>query len=375
MNMNKINTDRLIKTFQKIVSIDSTSFEERDIADFLLRQYHALGIKLSEDSSAQQTGGNCGNLHGMLEGTVDMPPLLFCAHMDTVEPSKNKQAIIHENGKITSDGTTVLGSDDAAALAVILEAVQVLQEKSIAHRPIELLFTTAEEPYCEGISHMDFSVLRAREAYVFDLSGAVGHAALQAPTILSFCVKFSGKSAHAGFAPEDGIHTIQAAVKALSEISNGRIGDTTVNVGTIHGGIQNNIVPDECTFTGEIRSYVDEHAQQQLEHIKSVSRRAAEQIGASVEVTYKRHVTAYCTPETASVVSRFRNACETLGLPCELQSTFGGSDNNYLALHGISGIVPATAMNQVHSCQEYTTITELENAAKLALQLMCDTEV
>ena len=373
--MNKINTNRLIHTFQKIVSIDSTSFEEREIADFLIHQYRELGIELDEDNSAQQTGGNCGNLHGILQGTIDMPPLLFCAHMDTVEPSKNKKAIIHDDGKITSDGTTVLGSDDAAALAVILEAGRVLQEQSIAHRPIEFLFTTAEEPYCEGISHMDFAVLQSREAYVFDLSGAVGGAALQAPTILSFCVKFLGKAAHAGFAPEDGIHTIQAAVQALSEIPNGRIGSTTVNVGTISGGLQNNIVPDECSFTGEIRSYVDEQAQQQLEHIKCVSQRAADQIGASVEITYKRHVTAYHISKNHQVAVRFRNACKTLGLPCELISTFGGSDNNYLALHGISGIVPATAMNQVHSCQEYTTISELENAARLALQLMCDTEV
>lgn len=376
MNTIEINTERLVDTFQKIVSIDSTSFEEREIADFLTDAYGKLGIQLREDNTAQLTGSNCGNLHGMLEGTNDMSPLLFCAHMDTVEPSKNKKAMIHEDGKITSDGTTVLGSDDAAALAIILEAVRVLKEHLIAHRPIELLFTTAEEPYCVGISHMDFSQIQAKEAYVFDLSGTVGGAALQAPTILSFCVRFSGKASHAGFAPEDGIHTIQAAVTALAEIPNGRINDaTTVNVGTIHGGIQTNIVPDECTFTGEIRSYFDEQAQEQLEHIQAVSQRAAEQIGALVEITYKRHVTAYCISETHPVVSRFRRACKAVDLPCTLTSTFGGSDNNYLALHGISGIVPATAMNQVHSCQEYTTVSELEHAAKLALQLMCDTEV
>ena len=369
-----IHTKRLLNLFCKLVSIDSPSRGERAVADFLKQKFAAIGITLYEDTAAAQIGGTCGNLYGYLDGSLPLPPLLFCAHMDTVEPSSNKRMITHEDGTITSDGSTVLGADDAAALAVILEALTVLQEENLPHRPIELLFTAAEEPYCVGIQAFDFSVLRSKEAYVFDLTGSVGSAALQAPTILSFRAEFIGKSAHAGFSPESGIHAIQAAAQAAASIPNGRIDDVTVNIGTISGGVSNNIVPPNCVFTGEIRSYSDAHALEQLEHLAQLCRETAQQCGAQVSVTSTRHVTAYCTDKSHSVVRRFTNACERIGLSPQLCATFGGSDNNHLVQHGITGIVPATAMNQCHTCQEYTTVQELERAAQLAAALMTSKE-
>ncbi len=370
----QIDQQRLLDRFSALVSMDSPSFGERAVADFLIESYRTLGIALTEDICAEQTGGNCGNLHVIVDGGLDLPPLLFCAHMDTVEPSRNKKAVFHEDGTITSDGTTVLGADDAAALAVLLEAVQVLKECEIPHRPIELLFTTAEEPYCVGIAAMDFDRLQSKQAYVFDLSGPIGGAAVQAPTILSFTAKMEGKASHAGFAPERGIHAIQASASAISRIRSGRIGDVTVNIGTVSGGIQNNIVPDQCTFTGEIRSYSDVHAIEQFDRIKNITEKTAAEFGASAEVSCKRHTTAYHISTQDAVAQRYQRACASLGVLCDFVSTFGGSDNNHLAAHGIHGIVPATAMHRVHTCEEYTTVTELVQTAKLALLLMTDKE-
>lgn len=370
MNNTSINTDRLIHRFCRLVSLDSPSFGERAVADYLIAEYKKLHITLTEDDTAARIGGNTGALHGLVPGEPGLSPLLFCAHMDTVEPSRGKKAVVHPDGKITSDGTTVLGADDAAALAVFLEAVQTLQESRCPHPPVELLFTPAEEPYCAGAAALDYTVLQSREAYVFDLSGPVGGAAVQAPTILSFSVTFTGRAAHAGFAPQEGIHAIQAAALAISRLENGRVGDVTVNIGTIRGGIQNNVVPPEAVFTGEIRSYSDAHAMAQYEHIRLVSEQAAQSMGACAHAAYTRHITAYQTPEDHPVVVRYQKACRALGLPCTLMPTFGGSDNNHLAVHGIRGIVPATAMNQVHTCGEYTTVSQLQAAAQLALLLM-----
>lgn len=277
---------------------------------------------------------------------------------------------IDDKETITSDGTTVLGADDAAAIAAICEALTALRENGIPHRPLELLFTVAEEPYCAGISQFDFSQLAAKEAYVFDLTGEMGGAAMQAPTILSFTVNFFGRSAHAGFAPESGIHAILAGAAAISQLPHGKIEDSTVNVGTISGGTANNIVPDSCCFTGEIRSYTDAHAVALFQTIKQTSESVAAQFGASVDVQMKRHITAYKIQPDTPVVKRYMHACEQLGLTPSLCSTFGGSDNNHLVLHGIHGIVPATAMFQCHTCQEYTTVSDLTTAAKLVYSLM-----
>ncbi|MGN1013921.1 MAG: M20/M25/M40 family metallo-hydrolase, partial [Butyricicoccus sp.] len=329
--MISIHTDRLLDQFRSLVSLDSPSRGERAVADFLKQAFAAVGVTLHEDAAAGQIGGSCGNLYGYWEGSLPLPPLLFCAHMDTVEPSCGKHMVLHEDGTIMSDGSTVLGADDAAALAVILEALTAIHEHALPHRPIELLFTAAEEPYCVGIQAFDFSTLRSKEAYVFDLTGPVGSAAIQAPTILSFRAEFLGKSAHAGFSPESGIHAIQAAALAAASIPNGRIDDVTVNIGTISGGVANNIVPPSCVFTGEIRSYNDAHALARFEALAQQCRQTAEQLGAQASVTYTRHVTAYCTDETHPVVRRFSSACQRIGLSPQLCATFGGSDNNHLA--------------------------------------------
>lgn len=365
---------RLLTLFEQLVSFDSPSFGEREICDFLKDKLIKLGLTPKEDDTAQKIGGNCGNVYVSVDGTVDLPPILFCAHMDTVEPSKGKKAVLHSNGTITSDGSTVLGADDLAGIAAIMEALTVIVENNIPHRPLEILFTVAEEPYCVGIKHFDRTKLKSKEAYVFDMSGEVGGLAYQAPTIISFTIKFTGKSAHAGFAPETGIHAIKAAALAVSQITCGRETGTSVNIGTISGGTAANIVPDSCVMTGEIRSLSDQAAREQMLEIAEIAQSSAEAYGAKVEIQSSRKCMAYRTDPEHNAVKRFEKACMQNGIPLKLCQTFGGSDNNYLAQYGIDGVVLATAMNNCHTCAEYTTVQELERAARLAFNLMTSKE-
>lgn len=369
-----IDKKRLLSAFEQLVSIDSPSYGEREIGDLLKEKLTALGLPVREDDAAGKTGGSCGNLYCYVEGELDLPPLLFCAHLDTVEPSRGKRIKTDETGVMTSAGDTVLGADDCAGIVSILEALTTLRETGRPHRPLELLFSVAEEPYCAGIQQFDFSLLRSREGYVFDLAGPVGRAAYQAPTILSFQAVFSGRSSHAGFEPEKGRHAIRAAGIALSRIPCGRIGNTTVNIGTISGGTADNIVPDRCSLTGEIRSFSDEEAHREWEKIAGILQHTADQTGTQVHIRSTVRVTAYRVDPAHPVVNRFKTACGALHLPVHLCQTFGGSDNNYLVRHGVSGMVVATAMNNCHSCDEYTTAEELDRAANLALALMLSKE-
>jgi tripeptide aminopeptidase len=369
-----INKARLLTLFKQLVEIDSPSFGEREICDFLKSKLIKLGLTPQEDDVAQKIGGNCGNLYASVDGTIALPPLLFCAHMDTVEPSKGKKALVNRDGTITSNGSTVLGADDFAGISAIFEALNTVVENKIPHRPLEILFTVAEEPYCVGIKHFDFAKLMSNEAYVFDMSGDVGGIAYQAPTIISFEVKFIGKSAHAGFAPETGIHAVKAAALAVSQIQCGKENSTSVNIGTISGGTAANIVPDSCIITGEIRSLSDEAACRQMNNIAEIVKSAAAACRASVEIQSMHSCRAYRTDPEHNVVKRFENACKQNGIPIHLSQTFGGSDNNCLAQHGIIGIVLATAMNNCHTCAEYTSEQELERAASLAFNLMTSKE-
>lgn len=368
-----IKRERLAEQFSRLVSIDAPSYGERKMADYLTEKLEDLGFAVSEDEAGDFYNGNCGNLYAHRSGKGR--PLLLSMHMDTVEPSSGKRAVIHEDGRITSDGTTVLGADDMSAVAAVLEALQHMKEEMIPTRELEILLSIGEEKHVKGAKVFDFSKIRAKESIVLDMSGEIGAAAVQAPSQIAFTVTVYGRASHAGFAPQDGIHAILIAANAITRIPMGRSGDdTTVNVGRIQGGLATNIVPDCCTVFGELRSFSHKKALQKMEEIKAVFEEEAKKLGGSVDFSRDVCYEAYKTEENAAAVQDFKRACEKLGITCTLCSTFGGSDQNKISEHGIAGIVIASAMHRVHSCHEYTDIKEMEQVAGIVSEILQMTE-
>ena len=368
-----IRQNRIVDEFCELVSIDSPSYEERNITDVLKKKLDSIGFIVKEDEAYIKTGGNAGNIYAFLDGKPDVEPILFCVHTDTVEPSRGKRAVVHEDGRITSAGDTVLGGDDLCGVVSILEGVRHLKEEGICHRPVEVVLMASEEVFGKGAKAYDYDGwgFRSREAYVIDMTGPVGYAAVAAPSIIGWEARIKGKAAHAGFAPETGVNAISAAAKAAALLSPGRIDDdTTMNIGTITGGKANNIVPEACTVKGEVRSLDHEKA---LRIIDQIRERFEQEAGETeIEFLTEIHIVAYHTPEDHPVVKRFERACAKLGLPGRTKSTLGGSDNNILALHGITGIVLSCGMYNVHSTQEYALVEDLVKCAELTAELLKD---
>lgn len=375
-----VNQQRIIDEFTKMVSFDSESYSEREAADHILLQLKKLGIEAKEDKAYEiltkenvidRNPKNAGNIYARIPATGEGEPILFSAHMDTVKPGIGKKAVFHEDGRITSEGDTVLGADDIGGIAAILEMLRVFKEDNIPHPEIEVLFPVAEEPYGQGSRVFDYSQLKSRRAFVLDLSGPLGRAAIAAPTIISLLIKVKGKSAHAGFNPQDGIHAIAIAAQAISGLKNGWATDnTTLNIGTIRGGTQRNSVPEYVEITGEVRSLVHEEALKQVELVKKAFADAAAQYKGQAELEATIQIESYRTDEGSEVVKRFRKAClKTFSVEGELVETYGGSDQNNFAAHGIEGIVVASAMHDVHTTNEYTSAYELVKVAELATWL------
>jgi peptidase T-like protein len=365
-----IRPNRLTERFLELTKIDSPSFKEREMADVLTRELKSLGFSVLEDDAGGKLNGSAGNLYAFLPGT-EGAPLLFSGHMDTVEPALNKKAQLHPDGTITSSGDTVLGADDLSGVSAILEAAASIQEDGLPHRPLEILFTIAEEPYGCGSEVFDYGRIRSKEAYVLDLSGPIGGAAYAAPTILSFCVEVRGKSSHAGFAPENGIHAIAAAAAAVSRLKMGRIDqETTLNIGTIEGGTATNIVPDRCAVKGEIRSYTNSAAEAVLKTVSDIFSEAAASCGAECSMQSRMGCRAYEVPMDDPVIQRYRKACKKAGIEPDLFKTFGGSDANSFVRNGIASLVIASAMFHVHSCGEYTVAADMAKAAEVVRYLM-----
>ena len=125
-----VNTKRITETFCDLVRVDSIAGQERQMADTIKAKLTALGYEPWEDDAGQTIGGNAGNVIVKVPGNTNAAPILFMAHMDTVEPGHGKVPVI-EGDLIKSDGTTILGGDDLAGVACILEAIHVLSENYI----------------------------------------------------------------------------------------------------------------------------------------------------------------------------------------------------------------------------------------------------
>ena len=307
----------IIEDFKQLVSFDSISFHERNTADWLLARLKSMGFSVEEDQAGAYYGGDTGNIFAVLDGELEGDPVIFCAHMDVVEPGSGKKSVLEKDGTIHSAGDTVLGADDISGILEILYGVQLVLDSGKPHKKIEILFTIGEELYVKGSDVFDYSKVTAKQAYVLDLSE-----------------------------------------------------ETTFNIGTIQGGTATNIVPDCCVLTGEIRSYDHGKALETVRMTERIFTEEAQKINATAEVTSQIHLIAYETPLESKSVTDFQKACEILGFSGELTGTFGGSDNNSFAKNGIEGLVLSNGMYNAHSTREYTTVDDLYKGAELIGQLI-----
>ncbi len=390
----QVNEDRIRHEFASLCSIDSVSYYERRMADYVSDLLKNLGFSVIEDDAADKlakerknadsgadpikdSDAPAGNLYGFLKGDLPGDPILLSAHLDTVHSGHGKEARFLPDGIIRGNGKSVLGSDDAAGIVEILEGIQSVLEAGRPRRDIEVLFTVAEEAHCRGSRVFDFSKIRSKEAYVLDLSGPVGTAAIKAPTILTFEAGVQGKAAHAGFAPEEGIHAIAIMCDAITRIPHGRMyagseEEMTINIGSIRGDGQTNVVPASCNCAGEIRSCVHEQAMMMADQVEQEFMETAAWYQAKASFQKEVKVKAYQTPKESPAVQRFKRACSHLDLKGDCIRTFGGSDNNNFEQHDLNGIVLSCGMSDVHSVEEFVAFSDLVNGARLVAALITE---
>lgn len=376
-----INEERLLKEFLHLISFDSESYHEREIGLYLEKELKTLGLEVSVDDANIKTSiyhnfdpkNSFGNIYAYLKGNTNGEAILLSAHMDTVKPGINKKAII-ENNLVKSDGNSVLGSDDATGIAIILEALRIIKENNLKHPDIEVVFFTSEEPYCKGSKVFDYKKIKSKIGYVFDLSGKVGNIAISAPTIISFKAELFGKASHAGFNPEDGISSILLLSKLINNVKSGRVAnDTTLNFGIIGGGTLNNIVPDYAYVTGEIRSSIHNKAIHEIKKLDNELKKITSEFNALYELKYDIEIEAYRVKEDELVIKKYKNVMDKLNIKdYKLIYTFGGSDGNNLNKYGIKSVVVANAMNNCHSKDEYFYLDEFYKSALIALHLIID---
>lgn len=358
-----INKERLLATFTELLKVNSPSFNEKEIGALLQRKLRERGCRVTV-----QEYDKSFNLIAFKKGNMPkVRPLLLSGHMDTIEPTGGIKFDIKAD-RICSTGNTVLGADDKSALAQILEALSVLQEKNLPHGDLEVVFTSAEEKGLFGAKNLDFKRIRSRFALVLDSSGSVGKLVVAAPTHITYEMRIIGKASHAGIEPEKGISAIRVAAEVISAVPNGRISaDTTANIGMVKGGTATNVVPKEVVIHGEMRGHDDKALQNIRRDIFDTAGRIVKKNKAEISISEHEEYKSFRIDEDDGFL-RFMDgvakSCRTI--PTHV-ITGGGSDANIFNRQAIKTINLSTGMQKVHSNEEYILLKDLYKGSLLAL--------
>lgn len=363
-----INTHRLLKLFLDLVRLDSPSLGEKPVADYI--RYLLQGYDLFIDDAGKALGGSTGNVIVRVPATGPGQAMIISAHMDCVPPCLGVVPVV-QDGVIRSAGATVLGGDDKAGIAAILEALLHLEEEQLPHPELYLVFTICEEEGLRGAALVDYARIGAREAVVLDAGGPVGAVIVRSPSKAGMTMTFHGRAVHAGIEPENGVNAIVIAANAVSRMRLLRIDEETVaNLGRIEGGGQTNIVPDCVLLTGEARSQSPAKLQAHIEHMRACCAQAVAQCGGSFDFEYEITYPGLDVSPDSPLVLRAQDACARLGLPFAAIATGGGSDANIFAGHGIECINLAIGMSKVHTTEEFITVESLLQTTQLTAALM-----
>lgn len=365
-----VNKERIINEFMELVKVNSLTFKERKMADLLFSKLEGLGLKPFEDKSHDNFQGEAGNIIARLKGKKEATPLLLCSHMDRVTPGEDINPVIKGN-RIESDGTTVLGSDDAAGIVAILEVVRCIKENNLEHGPIEIIFTSAEEGGLFGSKYLNHKELKSEMGYVLDAGGRVGNIANQAPGQNETWITVKGKAAHAGSDVEKGINAIQVASEAISYIDWGRLDEhTTSNLGLIEGGRATNIVCDFVNIKGEVRSKCQENLDFYTLNIGKLFAAVTAKWGAKLDFTWKNIYSPFSLDNDEYVIKLAVRAAWETGVKPVVKSSGGGSDANIFNAVGIPSVNLGIGTQKAHTTEEYIHISELVNLAQLVVNII-----
>ena len=374
-----INQERLASLFTTLCEIDSPSKQEGRVAAYLKSVFAEMGAVVSEDDSAKQTGSNCGNLFVRFpDGGLDKEPVFFNCHMDTVLPAVGVK-VKREGEVFTSAGDTVLGSDDKAGIAALIEVMHTLQEKNIPYGPVEYVFTTCEEVGLMGAKVLNPSSIKATIGYALDSSG-INRVVVGAPAANRITAKIKGVAAHAGLSPEKGISAIHLAARAIARLKLGRLDpESTANIGLIEGGTATNIIPESVVVHGEVRSHTLSKLEEHIQNIQDVFQDEVDNwrdpestVDGKPSLHFKviEDYPVMKLDKNSAVIKRVAEAATALDAELDYVVAGGGSDANIFNSFGIQCAILSTGMDKVHSTQETIKLSDMALTAELVMAIL-----
>ncbi len=412
--------DELVDRFSRYVKMDTQSQEDTgktpstekqfDLARMLADELKQVGL---EEVNVDAFGFVTATLPASLprsnrglppEKAAEVPVIGLLAHMDTSPeaPGANVKPVLHRNydGKdivlpgdatqvirvaetpelakrvghdiITSDGTTLLGADDKAGIAILMTALHYLkQHPEVPHGKVRVAFTVDEETGT-GITHFDLDKFGARYAYTFD-GGQAPEMDNETWNADRAMITFIGRIAHAGRAKGKMVSAVRAAASFIEQLPAAMLAETTsgrdgfVYPYRIEGGI------DRVRVTALVRDFTMEGLQakeEMLEKIRQAVMASFPGLQIRLEIAQQYRNMKYELDRFPQVLGNAMKAARRIGLEPELKSIRGGTDGANMTLRGVPTPNIFSGGGNPHSRLEYVSVNDMEQATRLAIELI-----
>lgn len=402
-----MNKDRLLERFLQYVQIDSTADDrsqsvpstpgQLEIGRLLVQQMRDMGV---EDAAQDQYG----IVMGTVPGNTDAPVVAFNSHVDTApdasgagvkpnvienfdgqditlsaDPSKVITAaacpeLTEAKGKtiITTDGTTLLGGDDKAGVAIIMElANHLLEHPEIEHGPVRIMFTCDEE-IGRGVDHVDVGRVNATVCYNFDSGGRglIDTETFSADLGLITC---TGINIHPSIGKDRMVNAIRAAGHFVDSLPKDASPERTEGRdGFLH---PYSIEGDVSSVT--VKILLRDFDSEKLRAYEKLLRETAEQTelavaGCQVDVEVKKQYRnmgdgLVAEPRAIGIAAE---AHRQLGREAELTIVRGGTDGSRLTELGLPTPNLSSGQHNIHSVLEWACLDEMVEACEVGVEIV-----
>ena len=396
----------LLDRFLRYVRVDTQSDPASDAQPSTAKQLDLIAMLADECAAiglSEIGRSDLGPMWATLPGDADAPAILLCSHVDTSpeNPGRDVQPQVvdrYDGGPIplpgdasqtirpeehpdlaaclghtliTSDGTTLLGADDKAGLAVIMTAVDILQRDGLPHPPIEVLFTVDEE-IGRGLTGVDLGSFDAVCGYTLD-GDAAGKLNAETFSADGATVTVRGVNIHPSIGKGRMVNAVKILAEFLATLPEDLLAPETsegtqpfVHPHTVAGGVES----ASCEFI--LRSFDTDELERQAAALREHARHVASRDErCAIEVTTRkqyRNMRDGLSKEPRAVALA-RRAVTAAGLELKEEPIRGGTDGSLMTAAGLPTPNLSTGQHTPHSLQEWASLDEMASAVAVLIEL------
>lgn len=393
----------VLDKFLKYVKIDTKAGEERENQcsdDRILNLSRVMLDELRKLNPDELEMNKFGTVYAYFKGDENKKSVAFLAHMDTAPVESDtdvKPQIVRYIGQdvklnedmylkekdfptlknalnhdiVTTDGTTLLGGDDKAGIAIIMQSLEDTLLNNSAHRPIEVIFTTDEEIGADA-KHVSMDKVKSKYGYTVD-GGDYRYLAIESFSAYKMDVTVKGRNIHPGsaknvmFNAADIVMQFHNALPKYlkAEYTTGR--DSFYHLCSISGD------EEEARSSYIIRSFDEEEIRYMIKLAKFTARNKNERLGyecIKLDIQEQYHNMKIVLDKYPFIQKEMEDVYKELGLSYEYEAIRGGTTGSQLSFMGLPCPNLGTGDYNMHGKYEYVDIYEMEEMVKVVTSLM-----